>query len=168
MAPFTAPSRPAAPILQASFDYSACPLTSGDPFSCGGSTTTAPPFSNGRFRPLDPTSGAPIGPNATFRADGSLQTFPTPTASAGSQAYIFGPLNYSARPDERYTLGAFVHYDVAEHAKVYSELMYMNDRNVSQIAPSGAFSLGNPINPGGGLFVNCDNPPLSAAVASTG
>src|SRR5204863_462550 len=166
-ATFYATYRTADPILQASFDYSACTLNSGDTFSCGGSTTTAPPFSNRRFRPLDPTSGAPTGPNAPLRADGSLQTFPSTTAFAAAQAYNFGPLNYYARPDERYTLGAFVHYDVAEHAKVYSELMYMNDRNVSQIAPSGAFSLGNPINPGGGLFVNCDNPLLSAAMVST-
>ena len=166
-ATFYATYRTADPILQASFDYSACTLNSGDTFSCGGSTTTAPPFSNGRFRPLNPTTGSAIGPNATFLPDGSLQTFPNTTAFANSQAYNFGPLNYYARPDERYTLGAFVHYDVAEHAKVYSELMYMNDRNVSQIAPSGAFSLGNPINPGGGLFVNCDNPLLSAAMVST-
>src|SRR5207237_779371 len=83
------------------------------------STTTAPPFSNGRFRPLNPTTGSAIGPNATFLPDGSLQTFPNTTAFANSQAYNFGPLNYYARPDERYTLGAFVHYDVAEHAKVY-------------------------------------------------
>src|SRR2546429_9385449 len=88
-ATFYATYRTADPILQASFDYSACTLNSGDTFSCGGSTTTAPPFSNGRFRPLDPTTGGAIGPNATFRTDGSLQTIPCTTSIAAAQAYTF-------------------------------------------------------------------------------
>lgn len=53
--------------------------------------------------------------------------------------YNYGAKNYFQRPDKRYTLGSFAHYDVNEHVEAYTELMYMNDRSVSQVAPSGTF-----------------------------
>ena len=152
-------------VLQSNFDFSSCTLNSGATFSCGGSSTTAPPFSNGRFRLLNPATGGTIagviGQNSTFAADGSLVRFPSTTAFVNANAYNFGPLNFYQRPDERYTLGTFAHYKFNDHATAYTEIMYMNDRNVSQIAPSGAFSLGHPTNPGGGVFVSCGNPLLS-------
>ena len=55
------------------------------------------------------------------------------------ETYNFAPLNYYQRPDEQYTLGAFAHYDLSEQTQVYTELMYMDNRTVAQIAPSGAF-----------------------------
>ena len=158
--------RKADPILQASYDYSSCTLNSGDTFSCGGSTTTGQPFSNGRFR-LKHLDGSNAGLNSTFLADGSLVTYPSTTAFANANAYNFGPLNFYQRPDERYTMGTFAHYDFNEHATAYTEIMYMNDSSTSQIAPSGAFSGGHPTNPGGALFVSCDNPGLSAQMVAT-
>jgi hypothetical protein len=65
--------------------------------------------------------------------------------------YNFGPLNYYQRPDERYTAGVFADYQVSENADVYGEFMWMDDRSVSQIAPSGAF-FGNTYN------LSCANP----------
>jgi outer membrane receptor protein involved in Fe transport len=72
-------------------------------------------------------------------------------------------VNYFQRPDERWTAGAFAHYEFNDHADVYSEFMFMRDNTTSQIAASGAFSLGYPFSDTGGLTVNCSNPFLTSA-----
>src|ERR1043165_9647084 len=58
------------------------------------------------------------------------------------------------RPDERYGLGAFAHYEVAPWAEVYADLMFMDDRSVAQIAPGGIFA--------GNFNINCNNALASA------
>ena len=149
-----------APVLEGKYDYSACALGSGyiagasntdGKFYCAGSSTSYP----GRFTAVD-VNGTPlpagqientIGPNGTLVPFGA------------NNLYNYGPLNYFQRPDERYTAGAFLHYEVNEHATVYSQLMFMSDRSTSQIAP-------------GGIFVdlrtfNCSNPFLSTAEIGT-
>ena len=68
--------------------------------------------------------------------------------------YNYGPLNYYQRPDTRYTLGAMGHYEVAEYADVYTQLMFSDYESTAQIAPGGAF--------GETGTVNCDNPLMSA------
>ena len=37
------------------------------------------------------------------------------------------------------TGGFFAHYDINDHARVYMEMQFMDDRTLAQIAPSGAF-----------------------------
>lgn len=133
-------------VLQGAIDYSACTLNSGDVFSCGGSGTTSPAhFLTDVATPTCTSlNGCIVGPGGVLREyDGA------------TDAYNFGPLNYYQRPDERYTAGVFLDYEVNETAEVYAELMYMNDRSVAQIAPSGAFFPA--------IEVNCDNPLLSAS-----
>lgn len=130
-------------ITQSARDYSACTIqnqSNTDLNQCGGSATSANGnalvFANG-------TSGSTffnIGPNRTL--------VPGPTR------YNFAPTNYFQRPDERYTGGFFAHYDVSDAFKPYMEFMFMDDRTVAQIAPSGDF--------GNTLTINCDNPLLSA------
>jgi iron complex outermembrane recepter protein len=141
------------PILQGTRDFSACSLTSSGPARvCGGSGTTYPTrfsLSNGSFS---------VGPGGSLVPTGSLP--------AGG-LYNYAPLNYFQRPDERYTGGAFAHYDVNDHARVYMELQFMDDRTFAQIAPSGAFTgsglaTTNGI-PNGAWSVNCSNPYLSGA-----
>jgi outer membrane receptor protein involved in Fe transport len=141
-------------VLQSSRDYSACALTgisetaaaaAGREFNCGGSGTSA----NGTFQLFSPTF-APVGvfqvgPNA---ADG------TGTFIPGNTPFNFGPFNYFQRPNERYTAGAFAEYEISDAAKPYLEAMFMHDKSVAQIAPSGNF--------GNTTFINCDNPLLSA------
>jgi iron complex outermembrane receptor protein len=125
-------------ILEANRDFSTCTLNSGDDFSCGGSGTADP----ARF-------GSFIVNGTTFR----------PRLSVGDpNVYNFGPTNYFQRPDERYTLGAFAHYQVADWAEAYSQVMFMDDRSVAQIAPGGIFA--------GTFKVSCDNPFLSAPYAT--
>jgi len=137
------------PVLQARRDYSACTVqnlnspASSAGLQCGGSSTSA----NGTafFFTSSSTSSAVAGLGA-----GTLTT-------ADRTRYNFAPLNYFQRPDERYTAGAFVDYEISPALHPYMEFMFMDDRTVAQIAPSGDF--------GNTLTLNCDNPLLSAQQA---
>jgi iron complex outermembrane recepter protein len=145
------------PVLQGSRDFSACSLTSSGPSRvCGGSGTTFPTrFSlNGNGY----TGSYSVGPG------GSLVK--TSTLPAGG-LFNYAPLNYFQRPDDRYTGGAFAHYDVNDHARVYLEFQFMDDRTFAQIAPSGAFT-GSGLATTGGIpngawQINCANPYLSSS-----
>ncbi|WP_293907690.1 TonB-dependent receptor [Phenylobacterium sp.] len=131
------------PILQANRDYSSCTVNSGTPdfsqFGCGGSGTAFPARVGGFV--VDVT-----GPGNTFRP-----------RVAARDVYNFGPSNYYQRPDDRYVMGAFANYEVAPWAKVYADLMFMDDTSTYQIAPGGIFA--------GTFSVNCANPFLSAQQA---
>jgi iron complex outermembrane receptor protein len=135
-------------ITQGRRDYSSCALTSRTAaqiavgpggggvtdYTCGGSGTSA----NGTF--FTNTGTFQVGPNRTF--------------IPGSTPYNFAPTNFYQRPDERYTLGAFANYEISESLRPYLEVMFMDDRTVAQIAPSGNF--------GNTISINCDNPMMSA------
>ena len=117
-------------------------------FTCGGSGTAFP----GTFTPNFVTNysiggTAGVG-NGTFR----------PFVGATDQ-YNFGPVNHYLRPDTRYSLGAMGHYELAEFADVYTQLMFTDVRSIAQIAPGGAFFDTSTI--------NCDNPFLSAQQLTT-
>jgi iron complex outermembrane receptor protein len=131
-------------LAQNSRDFSGCPLNSGATFTCGGSGTASP----ARIQPLNQATFTPVS-DFVVAANGSLIPY-----SAARDAYNFAPTNYYQRPDERYTAGLFGHYEFSDKAEVYTELMFMDDKTVAQIAPSGAFL--------GGYIVNCANPLLSA------
>ncbi|HEX7060825.1 MAG TPA: TonB-dependent receptor [Woeseiaceae bacterium] len=134
-------------ITQDSRDFSACALDSGD-FDgtvCSGSATRFPALItdfSGTYFSVEGDEFVPW--------DGSY--------------YNFGPLNYFQRPDERYTGGMFGKYEVDEHLEGYAEFMFMDDRSLAQIAPSGAFFVTSTI--------NCSNAFLSdqqfAALGCTG
>lgn len=131
------------PITQAKRDYSACALGSNaNGFTCAGSGTTFP------TRIL--VQGA-SGTMANAVLDNSTGAF---RAYTSADAYNYGPINYYQRPDERYTLGGFGKYEINEHVTAYTQLMFMNDQTVAQIAPSGVF---------GDIFtISCSNPMLNA------
>ena len=115
-------------------------------FTCGGSGTSFP----GRF-----TDFATY--NLTIDRAGPGNTF-VPFVNARDQ-YNFGPLNYFQRPDTRYTMGVMGHFELNEHADVYAQLMYSDNRSLAQIAPSGDFFNTSTI--------NCGNPFLTAALRTT-
>ena len=148
-ATFYASYRETDPVLQRDFDYSACTLNnvSATSFGCGGSQTTAPAAF---FLPSGtPTCTDDLG--CIVGAGNVLRPFNTDT-----DLFNFGPFNYSQRPDERYTAGVFANFDVSDNAEAYAELMFMDDRSVLQLAPSGAFF--------NGQMVNCDSPLLSPSM----
>ena len=149
-------------VLQANRDYSACTvqntgaslpatatlprrLNPAAPLQCGGSATSA--------------TGTVFYFNSTSSSS-TVATLGRGTSTPGiTNRYNFAPLNYFQRPDERYTAGAFVDYEISPALHPYMEFMFMNDRTVAQIAPSGDF--------GSTLTINCDNPLMSAAQRST-
>ena len=145
------------PVLQSRRDYSACNLGARSAaqiaigpgtganagvtdFTCGGSATSR----NGTVIAYD-SGGVPANFTSTF-----FQVGPNRTLIPGFTPYNFGPLNHFQRPDERYTLGGFANYEISPALRPYLEVMFMDDRTVAQIAPSGNF--------GNTLFVNCGSP----------
>ena len=113
---------------------------------------------------VDPNSGALL-PGYSTTGGGSKVLYPN-SAGTGLKSfgnayrYNYGPLNYYMRPDERYAAGAFAHYEFNEHADVYTEIQYVYDHTLAQIAPSGAFYGTGPYQ------TSCGNPLLSAAEVS--
>ncbi|MBK6491014.1 MAG: TonB-dependent receptor [Sphingomonadales bacterium] len=142
--------RKAKAVLQSNRDYSACTVqvadgagngfTPGSPLQCGGSATSG------------------TGNALLFNSSSTSSTFgalgPGTITLGAPSRYNFAPTNYFQRPDERYTAGAFVDYEISDAVKPYMEFMFMDDRTIAQIAPSGDF--------GNTLTVNCDNPLMSA------
>ena len=127
------------PILQGNRDFSSCTVNSGTPdfsqFGCGGSGTAFPARVGGFI--VDPA-----GPGNTFRV-----------RNGTTDVFNFGPQNYYQRPDDRYVMGAFAEYEIQPWAKVYADLMFMDDTSTYQIAAGGIFA--------GSFSVNCANPFLS-------
>jgi iron complex outermembrane receptor protein len=134
------------PVLQADRDYSACTIQNsraGTPI-CGGSATAAP----GTAIIFQHTAPSTITSTVAALGPGTIAPF-------SSNLFNFAPLNYYQRPDERYIAGAFANYEINSTFKPYLEFMFMDDRTLAQIAPSGDF--------GNTLTINCDNPLMSAA-----
>jgi outer membrane receptor protein involved in Fe transport len=138
------------PILERDRDFSACTLASSvaNGFGCSGSGTAFPARVGTQL--VDPTTFN------TFR-----------TRNAATDVFNFGPANFFVRPDERYSLGAFAHYEIAPWADAYMDTMFMDDNSTAQIAAGGVFA--------GTFSINCANPLLSAqekgaisATAATG
>ncbi|HEU4779419.1 MAG TPA: TonB-dependent receptor [Steroidobacteraceae bacterium] len=154
-ATFYATYREVDPVLEAKLDYSACTLNlaiAGTNYTCGGSQTSDPA---GFFNILPDGSGLATSPacpgsGCIIGTGGALRPF------TAADAYNFGPVNYFMRPDERYTAGVFGNFKLSEKADVYGELMFMDDRSVAQIAPSGSFF--------GQHSISCANPLWSASM----
>jgi iron complex outermembrane recepter protein len=161
-------------ILQRDRDFSACSLATGEPtvsFACGGSGTAVP----GTFADFGANNNSNDGPDEIpDTADDVPDTNPLPSFTSTVDAttgnfrpfnnsldqYNFGPLNHFLRPDKRYSLGAMGHYELAEFADIYTQLMFTDVRSVAQIAPGGIF-IGDP-----DPSINCDNPFLSPTQAT--
>jgi outer membrane receptor protein involved in Fe transport len=143
------------PVLQGKRDYSACALTARTAaqvtatpsrlYQCGGSATSNP----ATIIAFEPT-GDPARPFTSTL----FQIGPNRTLLPGFTPFNFGPLNHYQRPDERYTAGLFANYEISPALQPYVEFMFMDDRTVAQIAPSGNF--------GNTFSINCNNPLLSA------
>jgi outer membrane receptor protein involved in Fe transport len=128
-------------LTQDSRDYSGCAL-GGDAatgWACRGSTTL-PETRVTDFGTLGDTGfDFKVAGNEFVPRDGTT--------------YNYGPLNHFQRPDKRQTFGALGHYDLNDHATVFAEVNFMDNRSLSQIAPSGAFFITTSL--------TCGNPLLS-------
>lgn len=124
-----------AAVFHGDRDYSSCDLIRGLT-ACGGSATS---------------------PQGTFLRQG-LEGFDYKVEGhqfvpREGTLYNYAPTNYFQRPDTRWTAGLFANYDVHDKVEAYTEFMFMDDRSLAQIAPSGSF-----FHPD---MLNCDNPFLS-------
>jgi outer membrane receptor protein involved in Fe transport len=134
-------------ILQGRRDYSSCALTSRTAAQIAAGPGTGANAGTTDFV----CGGSPTSANGTFFTNtGTFQVGPNRTFIPGSTPYNFAPLNYYQRPDERYVLGAFANYEISPALRPYLEVMFMDDRTVAQIAPSGDF--------GNTLSINCGSP----------
>ncbi len=139
------------PILESHRDYSACTLgETAHSFACAGSGTTSPADIISNDAATSPYRFIVDrgGPGNTLRE-----------YNAATDAFNYGPFNYYQRPDDRYTAGAFAHYEFNEHLDTYAELMFMDDHTVAQAAPSGIF--------GQVFHIECNSPLLSAQEIAT-
>jgi iron complex outermembrane receptor protein len=144
------------PALQGSFDYSACTLapTGGNTrLHCAGSGTSAAHGAGGHFYASTP-GGSSFIHHTVDGLTGQLRPI-----NASGDLFNYGPLNYYQTPNERWTAGAFVNYDVNSHVNVYANIMYMRNHSDAQIAPSGDFFLAS--------FVPCADPLLTAQEVAT-
>ncbi len=127
-------------ITQSERDYSACAIRSVGG-TCLGSLTNA----SGTFY-FDDVFG--FGAANRYRVEGDQ------FVNGAGERFNFAPPSYLQRPDERTTLGAFARYELTEQIEVYSELMFMDNRSITQFGPAGNF-----FNPD--VAFNCGNPFLS-------
>ncbi|MBS0579922.1 MAG: TonB-dependent receptor [Proteobacteria bacterium] len=150
------------PAVGNQFDHAGCTLNgsssslSAPPF-CGGSSTSA----GGRFKLFGLAGSGSTAHlvtllnNTVDRTTGDFRNY-----NFGTDPYNYGALSYFQRKAERWTAGAFLHYDVNDHVQAYSETMYARNTNQAQYGPSGAFAY-TPIP------TSCDNPLLTAQEVAT-
>ncbi|RUO25392.1 TonB-dependent receptor [Aliidiomarina minuta] len=117
-------------VLQADRDYSSCALNNSGT-ACGGSATAENP--NFYFMPLQ--NGDPDYDREVYWALTPENQF-SPDATS---LYNYAPANHFMRPNERYTFGSFLEYEVNQHFRPYVETNYMHDRTVGQRGESGIF-----------------------------
>jgi iron complex outermembrane receptor protein len=136
------------PILEGKYDYGACTLdaTRKGGLACGGSGTSAKNGAGGYFNAS--SAGGSLFTNTVDGLTGQFRPF------TAADRYNFGPVNFYQRPNERWTAGAFVNYEVNSHVNVYAETMFTRNTSTAQIAASGDFFNNS--------FIPCNDPLLTA------
>jgi outer membrane receptor protein involved in Fe transport len=144
-----------AAVLQAKYDYSSCVLqaTKAGGLHCGGSGTSARNGAGGYFQAYS-SAGAALFTNTVDGTNGQFRPY-----DFAHDLYNFGPLNFYQTPNNRWTGGAFVNYEINEHVTAYSEVMYTRNDTRAQIAASGDFFLNS--------FIPCADPLLTAQERTT-
>lgn len=115
------------PLFHGQRDYASCALNAAGT-ACGGSATS----DTGNF--LVAQTGVRVLDFASFNSAGRW-------SNGVRNLYNYAPPNYYQRPDERYTAGTAISYEVNEFFTPYFEAMLVNRKDSSQIAESGAFNV---------------------------
>ena len=152
----------AAAVLEAKYDYAACVLdaTKAGNLACGGSGTSAKNGAGGNF--LAYNGSGLIFSNTVDGKTGAFRPF------AATDAYNFGPLNFYQRPNERWTGGSFLNYEINEHLTAYGEVMLARNTTDAQIAASGDFFTKTPIPCTDPLLTAAETTAICAAAAAQG
>ncbi len=135
-----------APIFQGArdisrIDYSEDSLVTPTRFNPGGSSTTP----QGRFTstyPVRPANGGTAGTvycptGNVFCGGGAFYATPgSARPRTGADLYNFAPANYLMVPQERYLLGGYADYQVADNVTAYTEVTFVNNRVANELAPT--------------------------------
>lgn len=121
------------PIFQADRGFSVFNL-GGDPLVQGGSSFV--PQSRIAYQGNVPTAdraGTAFegGANGFFETPGSIRSY-----NGSTDFYNFAPANYLQLPQERYLLGGYGSYEIADFAEFYGEVTYVNNRVDAELAPT--------------------------------
>jgi iron complex outermembrane recepter protein len=154
----------AAAVLEAKYDYAACVLdsTAAGSLACGGSPVTARAPAGGYFQAYGSGGGKALFTNTVDAKTGAFRPY------TAADAYNFGPLNFYQRPNERWTGGSFVNYEINEHLTAYGELMMARNTTDAQIAASGDFETKTPIPCADPLLTADEATAICAAAAAQG
>jgi iron complex outermembrane receptor protein len=138
------------------FDHAGCTLNGGaTPQSgdhCGGSSTSG----TGRFFELGKVLvKGKLATTTVLDSTVDAKTGIFRPYSDATDSYNYGALSYFQRPAERYTAGAFLHYDINDNATFYSETMFARNTSTAQYGPSGAFAFTS-------YVTSCNNPLFTA------
>lgn len=120
-------------------DFSSCQLSSEQ---CAGSSNS------NRFRNFAGGSRLAVVGNTFVPWSSTANTTPPPLFNSNKYMNLI-------HGGDRYQAGAFAKYDWNEHAQVYADFMFMNDRSNTQVAPSGLFTTDV-------YTIDCNNPLMSA------
>ena len=153
----------AAAILEGEYDYAGCVLdsTKTGGLKCGGSPWSAKNGAGGYFQAYN----SPGHPAFTNTVDGKTGAFRPFTAA---DDYNFGPLNFYQRPNERFTGGSFVNYNINDHLNAYGEVMFSRNSSQAQIAASGDFFTATPIPCADPLLTAAERTAICAVAAAQG
>lgn len=141
-------------VLAGNRDFGACAAgaskTRGR--TCGSASATS---ASGYFAGGSTNSAGYAAGQTVADAAGNMRPF-----VGATDGFNFAPYNYYQRPDQRYNVNAFAHYDVTSWARVYTEFGFMDDRTTEQLAPSGDFGTNL-------VTLSANNPLLSANFLNT-
>ncbi len=129
------------PILQGARDFSRRSiLDDGEGgFFFGGSGAVEPGrLVVGGFQTGNPNTNnwniprpAPLAADNLFLSNGGVRPF-----NFLQDQYNYAPVNYLQLPQTRWLAGAFANFEVSRNLDVYGEVVYTNNRTVSQLAPT--------------------------------
>lgn len=118
-------------LLQGTRDYSSCALN-GSQSACGGSGNTPNPHFD-----IFPVVNGEVDYSQEFW--GYLDPNGNGFKDDDGYRYNYAPVNHFMRPNERFSVGAFVNYEINDNFKPYLEFSFMHNRTAGQIAESGTF-----------------------------
>lgn len=92
------------------------------------------------------SDGSMTAPLATGNVldDAFFEQTGTARSRVGTDLYNYAPVNFLQLPQERYLIGGYADYEIADFAEVYTEVTYVNNRVDSALAPTpvtGTFNI---------------------------
>lgn len=126
-------------IFQGARDFSRFALSDGATGLVPGGSANVP---QGRFVAVGGASVTvngtvfPIASGTNFVGSGAIFTTPGVSVpyTGGAQAFNYAPSNYLQVPQERWTLGGYGEYEVADNINLYGEVAFINNRVQNELA----------------------------------